>query len=75
MNHFEHAPVYGDDNQRIIGRPFFGGPLGARFSARVRFSVRAPSSEVFWADLLPERFSALGDIRIRRILTILFSDR
>lgn len=49
--------------------------LGARFSARVRFSVRAPSSEVFWADLLPERFSALGDIRIGRILTILFSDR
>ncbi|CAI8781757.1 ABC transporter permease [Bacillus licheniformis] len=49
--------------------------LGGRFSARVHFSVRAPSSEDFWAALLPERFSALGDIRIRRILTILISDR
>lgn len=46
--------------------------LGARFSARVRFSVRVPSLEDFWAALLPERFSALGDIRI---LTILITDR
>ncbi|KYC75363.1 hypothetical protein [Bacillus licheniformis] len=31
MYHFDHAPVYDDDSQRIIGRPFFGGPFGRPF--------------------------------------------
>ncbi|KAA6452760.1 hypothetical protein P9D34_11040 [Bacillus swezeyi] len=31
MNHFSHNHIYGGEDQRIIGRPFFGGPFGRPF--------------------------------------------